>query len=99
MQAITFITIITHPISNIQGGPCPLLVIQVADTDSPYDGVIPVLRHWDPVKFASIKVINVSYDGKMDSSVTHCNDTKGATRMTSSATYLDHKRRILKRKA
>ncbi|MGX9892193.1 hypothetical protein [Wolbachia endosymbiont of Protocalliphora sialia] len=31
--------------------------------------VIPVLRHWDPVKFTSIKVINVSDDGKMDPSV------------------------------
>ncbi len=60
---------------------------------------MPMPRHWHPVKFASIKVINVSYDGKMDSSVKHWNNTKGATRMTSSATYLDHKRRILKRKA
>ncbi|WP_147269144.1 hypothetical protein [Wolbachia endosymbiont of Cylisticus convexus] len=35
---------------------------------------------------------------KLDSSVTHWNDTKGATRMTSSAIYSDHKRRILKQK-
>ncbi|MFP3023435.1 MAG: hypothetical protein ACEY3K_11260 [Wolbachia sp.] len=63
-----FITIITQPISNTQGGPCPLLVIQAADTGSPYDGFMPVLRHWHPFKFASIKVINISYDGKMDSS-------------------------------
>ncbi|MHC3897578.1 UNVERIFIED_CONTAM: hypothetical protein LBW93_01410, partial [Wolbachia endosymbiont of Nasonia longicornis] len=32
------------------------------------------VRHWDPVKFTSIKVINVSDDGKMDPSVSYLDD-------------------------
>ncbi len=41
-----------------------------------------MLRHWDPVKFTSIKVINVSDDGKMDPSISYSDDKKRSTGMT-----------------
>ncbi len=62
--------ILKSTISLIYGLKChSFLVIQVVNTVLTYDSAIPVLRHWDPVKFTSIKVINVSDDGKMDPSV------------------------------